>query len=167
MLGGGEGGDLRGLGVSGVVLPEPGLGVRVLLELLVEGQGLAGAVDGERGRAGRVDADADDRGGIESLDLLLRLGQGRGHGRLDAEDPVGRVLAGQVRVLRIEEDAGLAARVVEDGRSDLVPVADIDDEGPDGVGAEIEAESVLGGFHGLIILRRDTPGNPIWNRPHS
>ena len=76
VLGRGEGGDLGGFGVAGVVLPEPGVGVRVLLELLVEGERLAGAVDGERGRAGRVDADADDGGGIEGLDLLLALRPG-------------------------------------------------------------------------------------------
>jgi len=43
----GEGGDFGGFGVGGVVLPEPGVGVGVVLELFGEAQGGALGIDGD------------------------------------------------------------------------------------------------------------------------
>ena len=52
-------GDLGGLGVAGVVLPQPGMGGQVLAELRLQGQRHAVAIHRHGGRAGGVHADAD------------------------------------------------------------------------------------------------------------
>ena len=112
-------GDLGRLGIARVVLPQPGVGRQVVLELGVHGQRRALAIDGQRRRAGRVDADADDVLRPEAPLSLRRLD--RLADRLAKTlDVIGRVLPGQVRVLGIEQDAGLAARIVVHARRPLL-----------------------------------------------
>ena len=50
------------------------------------------------------------------------------------------MLAGEVVVAGIEQDALLAAGVIDDGGAEFAAVCDIDDERADGVGAVIDSE---------------------------
>ena len=137
-------GDLRRLGMAGVVLPEPCVGGKILLELGLQGQRHPVAIHRNGGRAGGVHPDPDDLLRPESAALL-----GRPQGPLDrfeeALDVVGRVLPGKVWVLGVQEDALLAAGVVVHVRGDLRPVAHVDHQGPDAVGSVIHADRKLPG----------------------
>ena len=55
-------------------------------------------------------------------------------------DVVRGILPRQVRLLRIEQDALLAARIVEDARADDAPVGGIDDDGANRVGPVVDAD---------------------------
>ena len=70
-------------------------------------------VDRQRRRAGRVDADADHAVARKSWRPLCRR-QRAAHRRAQALDVVGRILAREVRIAWIQQDALVAARIVED-----------------------------------------------------
>ena len=142
---GAELGNLGGFSITGVVFPEPDHGVEVVFKLRQEAERGAAAVHGDGGGASGVDADADDLGGIEAGDLRGGLLQGSTRDGFEAIEVILRVLAGDVGVFRIEQDAHLAAGVVEDGGADFCAVFEVDEEGAAGVRAVVDAEGVA--FH--------------------
>jgi hypothetical protein len=109
------------------------------LPLRIEGEGTAGGVDRQRRGPGGIDADADDTLGGEA-------GPGGGfvecpaHGHLEPDEVVAGMLPRQVDVVGIEPDALIARRVGADMCARDAAVARVDDDGADGVGAEVEAE---------------------------
>ena len=107
--------DGRRLVGPGVVLPQPGVGREVRLPAWVEGERSILPVHRDRRRARGVDSDPDDGVPREALICLGRRERSTERA-LQAEHVVGRVLAREVRVLRVEEHAALARRVVEDRR---------------------------------------------------
>ncbi len=135
-------GDELGFRVAGVILPEPGHRVRVVLELVVECEGHAGNVDRHRGAAGGVDTDADDPVGTEPR-LARRVLDRTPDRRLQALDVVGGVLAGEVGVALVEDDAVAPPDVVVDVRADLLPGFDIRDQRADGIGAVVYSKCKL------------------------
>ena len=139
--------DLRGLGMAGVIFPQPHHRVEVALKLRQQTQRCAVLIHGN-GRGSRgVDADADDLRGIKARDFCLRLLQSAFHHAFETVEVVLRILAGDMRVLRIEQDAHLAAGVVKNGRSGLRAVVEVDEEGAAGVRAVVDAEGVA--FHAV------------------
>ncbi len=152
--------DLRRFGMAGVILPQPHHRVEVVFELRQQAEWCAVSIHGN-GRAARgVDADADDLRGIKACDFGLRLLHRAFHDAFKTVEVVLRILPGDMRVLRIEQDAHLAARVVEDGRSGLRAVVEVDEEGAAGVRAVVDAEGVA--FHsglgkGGAIVRSPCP----------
>ena len=87
-------GDLGRLGMAGVVLPQPGVGGQVVLELRPHDQRHALTIDGDRRRAGRGDADAHHALGPEAS-LFLGRPNRPAHRPAEAIDIVGRRSAGQ------------------------------------------------------------------------
>ena len=98
--------DLGRFGVARVVLPQPDLRRGVVTEPRVEPERPPLDVDRERGRARRVDADADDARGVE-VGGVGGLRQRGADGALEAVEVVLRVLAREVRFGRVEEDASI------------------------------------------------------------
>jgi hypothetical protein len=127
---GGELCDADGFAVAGVVFPKPALGGEVVAPLRVQGEGEVVGINGEGAGAGGIDADADDLGGGEG-GIGGGLCEGGADGLLEAEEVIARMLAGEVVVAGIEEDALLAAGVVYDGGAEFASVAGVDDEGAD------------------------------------
>ena len=82
-----------------------------------------------------------------------RVGERAGHRGAQPLDVVGRILPRQVRLLRIEQHALLAARIVEDARADHPPVGGVDDDGADRVGPVVDADGVGGAWPDLGQLR--------------
>ena len=105
----------------------------------MQGQRRALAIDGDGRRAGRIDADARDVLGAKAA-LAFGRPDGPAHRAIEALDVVGRILPGQVRVFRIQQDARLAARIVVDARGRFAAVGQIDHDGPHAVGPEIDAD---------------------------
>ena len=151
--------DRRRLRGAGVVLPEPRLRRQVTLPLRVEGQGLVPGVDRDRCRSGGVDADPDDARRLEA-GLARRLRERAFHGGAQALDVVGGALAGEVRILRIEQDALLARGVVGDVRPHGATVLAIDDDRTNGVRPVVETDGVAG----LHVFRDPLPTG---SRPRS
>ena len=118
-------GNLSRFGVAGVILPEPGVGGQVLLQGRLHRQRHAVAIDGQGCGTGGVDPDADHVLGLETANLL-GIGHRAADGGVKPFDIVGRILASEVRVFRIEQDPRLAARVVEDRGSNLASVGHVD-----------------------------------------
>ncbi len=94
MFGRGQGGDFGRLGKAGMVFPEPGHGIRVPPEFLAAGKRRPFGVDGERGRAGRIHAEADDPGGGEGCVGPPSRGQSFTDGGFDRDQIVIGILAG-------------------------------------------------------------------------
>ncbi len=134
-------GDLRRLGVAGVVLPEPGHRIEVPLELRQHRQRRAVAVHRHRRAAGGVNPDADD----------LRRGRTGGppssRGRivrgatLERGDVVLRILPRQVRLARVEQDPRRARRKIEHAACHLAPVAEVHDQAAAGVRPVVESQA--------------------------
>ena len=80
------------------------------------------------------------------LGLKTTLPPGRPHRLADrleeTLDVIGRVLPGQVGVLRIDQHARLAAGIVGNRRGHLAAVGQIDHQGPNAVGAVIHADGI-------------------------
>lgn len=134
-----EGGDFCSFGVGGVVFPQPDHGVEVVGELREEPEGNALFVDENGGAAGGVDADADDLGGVEVGDGVAGLLKSAEDDGLESVQVVLGILAGDVGIAWIGEDAHVAAGVVEGGGADFASVGDVNKKGAAGVGAKIEA----------------------------
>ncbi len=145
--------DLGRLGVAGVVLPEPRLGVGVVPERLQHRQRRAVAVHGQRRRAGGIDPDADDVLGIEGRLGPPRLRHGAGDGDFHAFEVVRRVLPGDVMVGRVEKDPRLARLILIDGRAQLPAVGHIHNHTAHGVRAVVQADRM---FHVATALRSTT-----------
>ena len=62
----------------------------------------------------------------------------------EAVEVVAGMLAGQVMVARIEQDAVFTAGVIHDAAAKLVAVAGVHDEGAHRVGAEIDSDGERG-----------------------
>src|SRR5204862_7463945 len=90
--------DLRGFGMSRVVLPEPDHRVEVVLELRKQAEGCAGLVHRDGGASRRVDADADDLRGVESGNASLRLIECATHDSLKAIELDLWILARHIRI---------------------------------------------------------------------
>src|SRR5688572_14373868 len=65
-----------------------------------------------------------------------------------------------MRLLRVQQDAVVPARIVEDVRPEHAPVAGVDDHRPDGVGAVIEADGERALIHDSRQLLNATTPNP-------
>ena len=133
-------GDLRRLRRRRVVLPEPGMRGERAGPLRVQRERTRAGIDRQRRGPGRVDADADDALAGEA-GLPVRLGQRAGDRRAEAREVVGRVLARDVRIARVEQHALVAARIVEHARAEQAPVGAVGDDRAHGVGAEVDADS--------------------------
>ena len=133
----GQGSDFGGLGVGGVVFPQPYLGIDVVFKFFRQRERCAVGVDWDRRAAGGVDADADDVLGIELLVPGFGLFDCPLDDGLEAVDVVLRVLARDVRVARVGEDPELARRVFEDGAAQLAAVGEIDQQRAAGVGSVV------------------------------
>ena len=141
-MSGGLLGNFGRLAMAGVVLPQPGVGRQVLGQLRIHAQWQSPAIDGNRRRAGGVDADADDALGLET-GLSLGRPKGPAHRAIETLDVVGRVLPGEVGVFRIGEDSGLAAGIVKHGGGHFAAVGQIDHQSPHAIGAVIDADGIL------------------------
>ena len=144
MLGRGPGGDLGRLGVPGVVLPQPGHGVGIAFEFSLEAERRPGRVHGNGRRAGRVHADPDDLPRIEVSDGLAGAGQSLPDGCFDALEVIAGILTRHVRLALVEDDPGLSRRIGIDVSGQFAAVADVNEQGPDGVRPEVESKGVLG-----------------------
>jgi hypothetical protein len=127
---GGQRGDLGGLTMRGVVLPQPTLRVEILLPLRIEGERAVLCVDRDGARSRRVDAEADDLGRIEAAHFLGG-GQRALHAFFQPEEVVAGILAGEVMVLWIKQDALLARRIVDDAGAEFCAVCTTHDERAD------------------------------------
>lgn len=135
----GEGVDAVGLVLGGMVLPQLGPGVRPVGPLGQQGERRAVGAGRQDGAGGEVGADADDVGGVHA-----RVGErGRDGGTQHVapvlgvlQRPVGgqRCAGGRQTVL----DDGVP--VLMDGRAQFGAVADPDDDGAPGQGAEVDAD---------------------------
>ena len=95
-------------------------------------------VDGNRTGAGGVDADADDLVRSEAT-LFLRLSERALHASFQADEIVAGMLAGEIVVFGIEEDALLAARVIHNMAAHFLAVGTPDDEAAHRVGAVVNS----------------------------
>ncbi len=139
---GGQARDLRRFRIGSVVLPEPYHGVRVPAEPLVETERLPRAVHRHRAAAGGIDADADHGLRAEIWVGRAPLAEDPDDGLFDPQDVIGRILASQVRLGRVQPDAVRSRRVGEDPGGQLPAGPHVDQQGPAGVGAEIEPDRV-------------------------
>ena len=128
-----------------VVLPQPRVRREVLAPACVHRERPCRGVDRQRRRSRRVDADADHPVARE-LSVARCPGERADDGGAQPLDVVSGVLARQVRVPRVQQHAVVPARIVEDGLSHLAAVLARNDDGADGVGAEIDADDE-GGTH--------------------
>ena len=121
-------GDLGRLGSAGVVLPQPGLRRRdCSANFGFKASGVPSRSTGIGVRPGRVHADADDLFRLKA-GMFSGVAHRRAHGLINALDVVRRVLPGQVRVFRVEQDALFPARVVVDRGCDFRAVVHVHDE---------------------------------------
>jgi hypothetical protein len=134
----GERGDLRGFAMLVWSFQSQHWAWRFFAHFLAGGERDVVGVDRDRARAGGVDTDADDALGVEALGLL-RGGERALHAFLKTEEVVGRVLPGEVVVLRVEQDALLAGGIINDAGAKLHAVRAADDKGAHRVGAIIDA----------------------------
>ena len=151
-------GDRRGLVGAGVVLPQPG--VRGEVRRRSAGRGRAAGRCASTGIGVEpvvstpmpMTSRRENPGSFCSAAASAPPDRGR-----EAVDVVGRVLPGEVRVLRVEQDAVVAGRVVEDGGADLPPVVAAHDEGPDRVRPVVDADGVL---HAAVPPRENSRSYP-------
>ena len=80
----------------------------------MEGERDVVGVHRQRAGAGGVDADADDLRGGEARARPGGLGEGAADGVFQAEEVIARMLAGEVVVAGVEEDALLAGGIIDD-----------------------------------------------------
>ncbi len=135
-----ESGDLVGFAPGRVVLPQPTLGVQVLGEPFLRGEGAVFSVDREGAGTGGIDPDADDLGRGEAP-FFRRLAECSDGGGLEAMQVVEGALAGNIVVLRIEQNALMPTGVGHDAGAEFLAVGTAHNERAGGVGAVIEAES--------------------------
>ena len=142
----GEFRDPGRLAPAGMILPEPALGVQVLPPLRREGQRKIFSIHRERARSRGVDPDADD---VDRIEPALPPGSGEraAHAFLQREEIISGMLAGQVVIFGVEQDALPAGRVVRDAAAEFRPVRTTDHERARRVGAVIEAEGEPGSIH--------------------
>ena len=108
-------------------------------EAMVERERAVPRVHWDRGRAGRVDADPDHRRAREA-----GIGLGRRersvHRLVQAQLVVRWILAREMRVARVEQDALLARGVVEDRGAQLAAVRGVHDERAHGARAVVDPD---------------------------
>ena len=122
-----------------VVLPEPALCGKIAAPPSLHRERAVPLVDGDRARACRVDADADDVGGREPA-RPPRRGKRAPDARLQGGRVIPGVLARKVRVLGVEKDALAPAPVVGDETPDFGAVAAADDQGASRIRSKIYSE---------------------------
>lgn len=124
-----------------MVLPEPTLGRQVLAILWTEGEGHILRINGNRTGASIIDPDSN-----HFLRREIRITGGLSerflNSLLDPSDVVGRVLAGQVMILRVEENSLMPRRIIINRGAELRAICHPDDEGSHRVGAVINAYAV-------------------------
>ena len=125
---------------AGVVLPQPGVRREVVAPLRVERQRTRLRVDRKRRRAGGVDADADDALARRSPARRAASASAPRHGSAEPVDVVGRVLPRQVRVLRVQQHTRGRRSDSRRRSCRARAVGAVDDDGADGVGAEVDAD---------------------------
>ena len=150
---GGEGGEPLRLFHGGVVFPQPGQRVGVLLELGLEGERHAGGVHRQRRAARGVYTDADDLSGGERR-VGARLGQGGGDAGFQALVIVQGVLARDVGVAPVGDDALVAAPVVVHGGGHFPAGVDLHHQGAHRIGAVVYSYRVLLSGQWGILPRR-------------
>ena len=139
----GQRGDFRRLGVRGVIFPEPGHGVRMVGIRWMRGQRPAVPVNRQRRAAGGVHPDADDGGCRESTGLPARGAEDGPHGPDNALRVIGRLLAREIGVAPVKDNAVFAAGVVPDRGADFPPIGGVHQQRPRGIGAEIQTQRVF------------------------
>ena len=127
MLFGGECCDSGRFPGAGVVLPQPGEGVGIIPEAIVETEGYSPAVYGKRRGAGCVDADADDLVGIEITIRFFGFIHCGAYRNLHPFQVVLGVLAGEVRISRVQNNAVFSCLVFVNRSCHLFSVGHIND----------------------------------------
>ena len=72
------------------------------------------------------------------------------------------MLPGEMMVVRVEENALGAAGIVDHRRAQLAAIGAVDNEGADGIGAEVDADGV---GHGLSLYRAERRRSSAINDP--
>src|SRR5262249_21486646 len=134
-----------------VVLPQPRMRRKVRFPFRIERQRPRPRVHGHGRRAGRIDTEAD-HGRTAEPGRAIRFVERAPDRDAQPFDVVGMILTRQVRLLRIEQDAVVAARVVEDRGAGDVAVRRADNDRANGVGAEVDADGV-GAVHRVKLAR--------------
>ncbi|OPZ92275.1 MAG: hypothetical protein BWY73_00870 [candidate division TA06 bacterium ADurb.Bin417] len=138
----GQLGQLLGLGHRGVVLPEPGQGGRIVPEAVLKAERPAGTVHRNGRASGGVDPDAEHPFRREVRIGRLRPGQNLLEHRRASVQVIGRVLAGQVRVVGRTDHAIGSVLIIPDRRGGLGARIKRNQQRPNRGGPEIEAEAV-------------------------
>ena len=131
--------DATRLPPARVVLPEPALRRKVLSPLPVERQRTVVPVNRDRARSGRIHPDADDLRRIKAP-LLFRRRERAFHALLEAEEVIARMLAREVVVFRVEQNALFAAGIIHNAGAEFRAVGATHDQRAHRVGAVINAE---------------------------
>jgi hypothetical protein len=142
-------GNLPRLGHPRVVFPKPSHRRRVLREPAVERQRLAIAIHRQRRAARGIHPDPDNLIRREASHRPLRQHECFLDRDFRPRDIVGGMLPGKVRIARQDNPLRTVFIIPNRGRH-LTPVGDVHDQGPDGVGAVVEADGVLGCAHGPL-----------------
>jgi hypothetical protein len=122
-----------------MILPEPALRREMLPPLRERCQRDVPLIDRQWTGPGGIHADTDDLPRRERS-IARRLRQRREDRLLQAGQVIIGMLPRQVGVARIEQDALLAGRIIDDRGAEFPSIAHIDDEGADGVGSIINTE---------------------------
>ncbi len=130
-------GDRGGLRGGRVILPQPRVRREIVLPLRVHRERSRVRVHGQRRRSCRIDANRNHAIPRE-LGVRVSLPQRTANGHAQPVDVVGGILARQMRVLRVEQHAVIAARIIEDTRADRASVRRVDDDGTNRVRAEVD-----------------------------
>ena len=117
---------------------------------------------GNRTRSGRVHTEADDSGRVKTA-MLLRLRQRSPYTLLKTVNVIARVLPRQKMVPGVEQDALLAARIVNDTGAEFRTVSAAHDQRAHGIRSVVEAK---GESHGEGKGSRECAQAPAARRTH-
>ncbi len=143
-------GDGFGFCVGGMIFPKPRHGGQPVLEFWGKGEGGSRCINGQGGAAGGIHADSDHGLRVECgivVAGLFKCGADRLFGGLEV---IGGVLAGEVGIFGVEQDAGIAAGVGENGVGNFCSVGEVHKKTAAGVGAVVETQGIsfVGSGHG-------------------
>ena len=147
-----DGVETVGVLLGGVMLPQNGVGVGIVLKLRRQAQGSAVRVSGNQGAAGEVDADADDVGGIHTA-----FRDHGGDGAAQDFQIIGGMLQCPVRLKGNLAGGGIqcfihdSVGIGEDGGAHLASVGDPYQKGTSRQSAVVDADGVFDIRHGNIL----------------
>src|SRR5690606_5949972 len=144
-----------GLGDARVILPEPRHRVGVAREPSLKGQRTSALVHGDGRARGRVHADPDDLGWLETADAPRGVRERVAQHDLGALHVIRGMLPRQIGITA-EDDAARAVLVLPDGSAHFPSAGGVHYEGADRVRAVIEAHRVTrahGRWEGWSVRR--------------